>query len=298
MQQLEKTAGNDQTDLKPLDAVMQTLVNLDCTGESLAELAHDARNMVTALGLYCDMLEEPGVLTTPFHHYGSELKLVAAASRRLVDKLAALDNRDAPSATSSQSNMLQSGSLSWMESIPSPSRAARHWDLTPAMPVDNLAEELRANRNLLSALAGPAISLTVDTERGALPVGLTGEELTRILVNLVKNAVEAMPAGGRIQIALRESLAAPGADPWLTLNIEDNGPGIPREALGSIFEAGYTTRMKADAANGQGGWRSAHRGLGLCIVRSIVETAGGRIHAANRDPSGSCFQIELPVRSS
>jgi signal transduction histidine kinase len=107
-----------------------------------------------------------------------------------------------------------------------------------------------------------------------------------------------MVTGGRIRLVLRESPAEPGADPWLTLNIEDNGPGIPREALESIFEAGYTTRSKADAANGKAGWRCEHRGLGLSITRSIVEAAGGRIQAANRDPSGACFQIELPVRAS
>lgn len=185
-----------------------------------------------------------------------------------------------------------------MEAVPSQSRNETYWDLNSPVPVGNLSEELRSNRNLLAALAGPSISVTVDTERGELPVSLAGEDLTRILVNLVKNSVEAMVVGGRIRLALRESLAEPGADPWLTLNVEDNGPGIPREALESIFEAGYTTRSKADAANGKGGWRCEHRGLGLSITRSIVEAAGGRIHAANRDPSGACFQIELPVRTS
>jgi len=49
-------------------------------GESLEEVAHDARNMITTLGLYCDLLEEPGVLNAPYAHYGSELRLVAAAN--------------------------------------------------------------------------------------------------------------------------------------------------------------------------------------------------------------------------
>ena len=55
-----------------------------------------------------------------------------------------------------------------------------------------------------SALAGPMIAVTVDVEGGALPVRLSGEDLTRILVNLVKNAAEAMPEGGRIQLGLHE----------------------------------------------------------------------------------------------
>ena len=73
--------------------MVETLANLRGEGESLAEVAHDARNMVTALGLYCDLLEEPGVLNPAFHHYASELRLVATASRRLVEKLLALDLR-------------------------------------------------------------------------------------------------------------------------------------------------------------------------------------------------------------
>jgi signal transduction histidine kinase len=64
--------------------------------------------------------------------------------------------------------------------------------------------ELLGNRNLLAALAGPAIALTMDAEWGARPVWLTGEDLTRLLVNLVKNAAEAMPGGGRIHLGLRE----------------------------------------------------------------------------------------------
>jgi hypothetical protein len=74
-----------------VEKVVETLATLRSRGESLSEVAHDARNMVTALGLYCDLLEEPGVLATAFTHYAHELRLVAAASRRLVEKLVTLD---------------------------------------------------------------------------------------------------------------------------------------------------------------------------------------------------------------
>jgi hypothetical protein len=63
---------------KQVEALVETLATIGCRGESVAEVAHDARNMVTALGLYCDLLEEPGVLATPFTHYGSELRPPAA----------------------------------------------------------------------------------------------------------------------------------------------------------------------------------------------------------------------------
>jgi len=93
MEQLAVLSGAER---KRVEAVVETLAALRGGGESLAELAHDARNMVTALGLYCDLLEEPGVLASPFLHYGSELRLVAAASRSLVEKLVTLDARHAP----------------------------------------------------------------------------------------------------------------------------------------------------------------------------------------------------------
>ena len=84
--------------------------------------------------------------------------------------------------------------------------------------------------------------------------------------------------------------------PWLALTVEDSGPGIPAEALDKIFDSGYTTRAER-LPLGSGGWPASHRGLGLSITRSIVEAAGGSIHAANRAPSGARFEIELPVRS-
>ena len=293
-------AGVPVIERQRVETVVETLANLRGEGESLAEVAHDARNMVTALGLYCDLLEEPGVLNLAFHHYASELRLVATASRRLVEKLLALDarldTRIAPDAglfraigaTRTGDQPLDAGRL----------ERSRRWDLLPAVPIENLAAELLANRNLLSALAGPSIALTVDVEGGALPVRLSGEDLTRILVNLVKNAAEAMPAAGRIAIGLHEFHSGAELPPWLLLTVEDNGPGIPVKALDKIFASGYTTRQSGATAPAGHGWPASHRGLGLSITRSIVEAAGGRIHAANRAPSGACFKMELPVRSS
>lgn len=201
----------------------------------------------------------------------------------------------------------------------------------PPELISNFAQELLTSRNLLSALAGPAIALSVDVEGGALPVRLNSEDLTRVLVNLVKNAAEAMPGGGSIRIGLRkrnhpaemqttgdsivnsnpessvqaseESEAIRNGQslaPFLSLTIEDNGPGIPRKALEHIFEAGFTTRATGNTISA--GWHTQHRGLGLSITRSIVEAASGRIYATNREGPdtpgrGACFEIVLPVRS-
>jgi signal transduction histidine kinase len=285
--------------------VVETLANLRGDAESLAAVAHDARNLVTALWLYCDLLEEPGVLNPSFHHYAGELRLVAAASRRLVEKLLALDansdtNFDANSDARFDARLRPEMGLSRAISAalkrePLALDRARQWDLTPGAPIDNLAGELAANRNLLSALAGPSIALDVNTEGGEQAVRMSGEELTRILVNLVKNAAEAMPGAGQIAINLHEFHAEAVAPLWLMLTVEDNGPGIPRDSLEKIFHSGYTTKLNGALRNG--GWPAGHRGLGLSITRSIVEAAGGHIHAANSTGGGARFQIELPVRT-
>ncbi len=291
-------------DRKRVEKVVETLAALRSRGETLAEVAHDARNMVTALGLYCDLLEEPGILATPFMHYGQELRLVAAASRRLVEKIVAIDAQretavpagtacatvtaagqipaPALAQTAATARPQTPGSLSWTgrQESDEPGRtapgaagnaifdqgpggdpssgfnagiasashpgASRRWDLLPAAPVTNLAAELLANRNLLAALAGPTIALTVHAEGGARPVRLTGEDLTRVLVNLVKNAAEAMPSGGRVHIGLREEPPAKGTAACLLVTVEDSGPGIPPDALETIFTSGYTSHGMSD----------------------------------------------------
>lgn len=247
---------------------------------TLAEITHEARNIISALGVCCDLLKAPGVLTTPNQHLAGDLRIVVAACRHLVEKLCALEN-----------NFSQAAHPAPVYSSPlGVSRKDTYWEELPPMPINDLAWELERNRELLAALAGPAVTLSVECHGAALPVSLSSEDLTRILVNLVKNAVEAMPRGGRILLSLREAAAGPGQVAGVILNVEDSGTGIPPAALERIFEAGYTTRST------EGNAKSSHRGQGLAITRSILQSAGGAIRAANRDPLGACFQIELPVR--
>ena len=177
-----RTKWRPKGDRRRVEAVVETLATSRGEGESLAEVAHDARNMVTALGLYCDLLEEPGVLAAPFAHYGNELRLVAAASRRLVEKLVALDAHALAQTPISQRFSMDVASNGQMDAKLAAacnrrgraSRGApnRNPKASPALgsaaggPVANLAAELLANRNLLSAMAGPPIALTMEAAGG------------------------------------------------------------------------------------------------------------------------------------
>lgn len=109
------------------------------------------------------------------------------------------------------------------------------------------------------------------------------DELTQVLLNLVVNAVQVMPRGGRL--TLRTELRREGDAPALVVvTVQDNGPGVD-PALGErIFEPFFTTR--------EGG-----TGLGLAVSRQIVESHNGRIRLESAPGEGACFRIELPVPS-
>ncbi len=288
MQAMESNLG--EAGRNRVVAVLKTLAGVRQGAGTVAEVAHDARNVVAALSLYCDLVAEPGVLGEGYGHYAGELRLLAAASRRLVEKLTLMDA--SKSFVGDGPDDLLGVHLASDTSFERTGNAAFR---QPGDPIENLQHELLANRNLLDAIAGMGVSLSVRTEGGARPVRLASEDLTRILVNLVKNAAEAMHSAGAIEITLREEPGARRDESAVALLVEDTGPGIPAEMLERIFEPGFTTRSEGQSASTDR-WPGAHRGLGLSITRSILEQAGGQIEAANRPGGGTQFRLELPVR--
>jgi signal transduction histidine kinase len=299
MQQIEVNQSPEPAELgkaarsnQRIVTLVETLAAMRYRGGTVAEVAHDARNMVTALALYCDLLSEPGVLADSYLHYANELRLIAAASRRLVEKLMMIDLGDGTGL-----DLILSGGL-----LPQNGFSARPTSLTGSLPnplpdaqIGNLQQELLDNYNLLDALTGLSIGLSIRTEGGARPVQLNREDLTRVLVNLVKNAAEAIRGAGTIEITLRELPDAQGSPATIALIVEDSGPGIPEERLEAVFESGYSTHMPADNDAQEDGWPVTHRGLGLAITRSIIQAAGGSIRAFNRSEGGAQFVIELPL---
>lgn len=85
MQRTNEAIALNRMEDASLVAFGETPLDFGNRGEKFAEVAHDARNMVSALACFCDLLEAPGVLTEPYQHYGNELKLVASASRRCLE---------------------------------------------------------------------------------------------------------------------------------------------------------------------------------------------------------------------
>jgi len=107
-------------------------------------------------------------------------------------------------------------------------------------------------------------------------------QLQQVLINLVLNALDATPAGGRIEISAA-SLAR-GARPGIALAVMDTGVGIPPELLPRVFDAFLTTKPRGKGT-----------GLGLAICRDIARAHGGDISADSTVGAGSTFTLWLPL---
>lgn len=121
--------------------------------------------------------------------------------------------------------------------------------------------------------------------RATHTAGINRQELQQVLVNLLVNAIQAMPDGGTLTLATRD-IELPGAGdrpvPGLEITVADTGTGLPAELLSTLFEP-FVTRKKEGT------------GLGLWISRSLVERYGGELRGANRDDGqcGAVFTLRL-----
>ncbi len=117
------------------------------------------------------------------------------------------------------------------------------------------------------------------------PAMVNGNQIQQVLLNLLINARQAMPGGGRLWIKL---LGDPENN-MIDLVVRDNGGGIPAEKLPRIFESFYTTKSGPDDS-GKGG-----TGLGLSMCRDIIEAHHGRIRVDSTVGRGTAFTLKLPV---
>lgn len=142
---------------------------------------------------------------------------------------------------------------------------------TIADTLDVVQERLRRHR----------IDVEAEPEEGIPLVHANPDQMSQILLNLVINAIQAMPEGGTLRIGLRV------AGDQVRLSIADTGSGIPTEDLAKIFEPFYTTK---DPGKGTG--------LGLTVVKGIVQEHGGRITVESQVGEGTTFLLTFPASTS
>ena len=108
-------------------------------------------------------------------------------------------------------------------------------------------------------------------------VNIDTDEMTQALRNLIKNAVEVMPESGKITVRTELS----GSD-HVRIDIEDTGPGIPKETLEKIFAPFFTTKARGT-------------GLGLAVVKKIADRHKGRVEVTSVAGRGTCFKVFIPL---
>ena len=150
-------------------------------------------------------------------------------------------------------------------------------DVSVAALFDRVAER----HGMATALR--RIELRTAVEPGAGRVRADGRRLEQALQNLVANAVRHTPDGGRVTVT------AARVDDGVRISVEDTGRGVPAEHLPLIFDRFY----KSDPARAAG---HAGSGLGLSIVKAIVELHGGRVSAGNVAGGGARFEVVLPAQ--
>ena len=145
------------------------------------------------------------------------------------------------------------------------------------MPIQDILTEAAQAMAPAAEQGGVEIVVACDGELAALRSG----SLYHVVLNLVKNAVEATPSGGRVRAAARAQGDA------LVIEVADTGPGIPPESVPRLFEPFYSLK-----AVGKG------TGLGLVISKDLVEKQGGTLTAANRPEGGAVFTVRIPMATA
>ncbi len=115
-------------------------------------------------------------------------------------------------------------------------------------------------------------------------------KLCDVMENLVINSVKFSPDGGTIRLHAVKQLGG-----YVSITIEDQGPGIAAEDLPHVFDPFYSTKDVMKHSSGDVGYQKRGMGLGLAIVRHFVELHGGSVHVTTSD-KGSAFTVTIPVR--
>jgi len=151
----------------------------------------------------------------------------------------------------------------------------------PFHPVPESLPRLIAE--LLPAVAEPIREHRVDLEMAVpatLPdVRVDPMQLEQVILEIVSNALDAMPAGGRLRIG---AAVIDGAEPGVTVEVSDTGGGIPEPVLASVCEPFFTTRQEGT-------------GLGLAIAKRYMEQNGGRLEIVSRPGEGTTVRLRLPT---
>jgi signal transduction histidine kinase/ActR/RegA family two-component response regulator len=231
-------------------------LKMEAVGRLAGGIAHDFNNLLTAIRGYSDMLFSGLRQNDPLRADVTEIQRAADRAAGLTHQLLAFSRRQ----------------------VLMPTRT----------DVSQVARDLE---RMVRRLIGEDIELTVRAE-GSRSVLVDRGQFEQVILNMVINARDAMPAGGHLTLEVRDhdvTAAGPvreGSPPpgrYTLVRVEDSGAGIPAEILDRVFEPFFTTK-----GPGKG------TGLGLSTAYGIVKQSGGFIEVTSVEGAGTTFRIYLP----
>ncbi len=248
----------DVTEQRLLEEQFREAQKMESVGRLAGGIAHDFNNLLTAIRGFADLA-------------AFDLPERAAARNDIAEIRTAAD----------RAAMLTRQLLTF----------SRRQVVIP-QPVD-VAALLAEMETLLQRLVGEPVRIAVVPPRGASAVRADPTQLQQVLLNLVVNAKDALPRGGRVLLEVAqvdldaaEVSEALGMSPgrYVMLAVSDNGHGIDRETMKRIFEPFFTTKEP-----GRG------TGLGLSTVHGIVRQSGGDVRVYSEPGVGTTFKVYLPL---
>lgn len=248
----------DVTERKKLETQLLRAQRMESIGTLAGGVAHDLNNVLTPILLSIDLLKT---------------RVISDEDRRLIEKTRA-------SATHGAALVQQLLAF------------ARGADgkRTPIDPPKALHEL----QSLVRQSLPPSIALSVRAEGQVWPIQADATQFNQVLINLCLNARDAMPHGGRIEIATANvavdaglARANPGvsAGPFVRISVADTGLGISSSLLEKIFDPFFTTK-----AAGKG------TGLGLSMVAGIMKSHGGFVQVESEPGRGAVFHLYFPAQ--
>ncbi len=251
----------DATELKTLEAQFVQSQKMQAIGQLAGGVAHDFNNLLTAISGHCDLLmlrHEPG---DQDHADLEQINQNANRAASLVGQLLAF---------------------------------SRKQNMQPEL-ID-LRDTLGDLTHLLNRLVGEKIHLSWTHDPDLPQVRADKRQLEQVLMNLVVNARDAMPGGGKIKVetravqlaeALTRDRAIVPAGEFVVVTVEDEGCGIAADKLPKIFEPFYSTKRLGEGT-----------GLGLSMAYGIVKQSGGFIFADSEIGQGTRFTVYFPAHRS
>jgi two-component system cell cycle sensor histidine kinase/response regulator CckA len=248
----------DATEQKALEARYAQAQKMEAVGKLAGGIAHDFNNVLTAIIGFSDLLLQTHRPSDPAYKDIKNIQSAANRAAGLVANLLGFSRKQ-----------------------------------TQQVAVLNLAEVAAEMAPILKTAVGEKIELKINAERDLWYVRADNNQIFNVILNLVRNARDAMPAGGKLTIrtrnvAERESQKMSGVAGFTTgeyvlIEVQDTGTGMNPEVMAKIFEPFFTTK-----GVGKG------TGLGLASVYGIVKQSGGFILPESEIGKGTTFKIYLP----